>query len=198
MWLPDHEQAILAFADKPGWMYQGHKFVQCLPYLKGKKSAIDIGAHCGLWSKMMLQVFAKVYAFEPLEPHRECLLMNAPNVRMFPYALGAKSGTVKIETPEGSSGDSHVTGDGEIEMRTLDSFHLSADFIKIDCEGYEYFILQGAEKTIKVCKPVIIIEQKPGKATRYGLRDTEGVELLESWGYQVRSIISGDYICVHG
>lgn len=179
-------------------MYQGHKFVECLRYLRGKKVGIDIGAHCGLWSRMMLELFGKVYAFEPLKEHQECLLLNAPTVRMFPYALGDKAGTCAIHTPEGSSGDSQIDGDGDIEVRTLDSFHLSPDFIKIDCEGYEYFVLKGAEKTIKVNKPVIIVEQKPGKAQKFGLRETQGVEYLESLGYRVRSIISGDYILEHG
>ena len=30
--------------------------------------------------------------------------------------------------------------------------------IKLDVEGYEYFVLKGAEKTISISRPIIIIE----------------------------------------
>ena len=50
----------------------------------------------------------------------------------------------------------------EISTTTLDSFFYDTDtkvdFIKIDTEGYEYYILQGGIKTINKYKPIIQLE----------------------------------------
>lgn len=49
-----------------------------------------------------------------------------------------------------------------VELRTLDSLELQkVDFIKIDVEGYEYFVLQGGLNTIRKFKPQIILEYSP-------------------------------------
>jgi len=50
------------------------------------------------------------------------------------------------------------------------------------------------QNTIKTHKPVIIVEQKPGKGKSFGLDDIAAVRLLESWGYKLQERISGDYI----
>jgi hypothetical protein len=79
----------------------------------------------------------------------------------------------------------------------LDSFNIQhIDFIKVDCEGYELFVLRGAIETLKRDKPCVIVEQKPetGMADRYGIGVTDGVEFLKSMGAVVRNTISGDYI----
>jgi len=70
------------------------------------------------------------------------------------------------------------------------------DLIKLDCEGYELFALQGAEGTIKQYRPTIIVEQKPGRAQKFGLEQTQAVTYLEGLGYRVVQVISGDYIMV--
>ena len=72
--------------------------------------------------------------------------------------------------------------------------NLNPDFIKIDTEGFEYYILLGGEKTIKEHKPTIIVEQKPNKGKTFGLKDTQAVDLLKSWGYSLHGQIAGDYV----
>jgi FkbM family methyltransferase len=46
----------------------------------------------------------------------------------------------------------------QIEVRTLDGFGLVPDFIKIDVEGSELEVLQGAETTLESSRPVLLIE----------------------------------------
>jgi hypothetical protein len=80
-------------------------------------------------------------------------------------------------------------------MKTLDSFNLNdVDLIKIDCEGYELFVIQGGIETIKRCRPAIIVEQKPGHGEAYGLSDTEAVSFLKDMGYKLVKEMAGDYI----
>ena len=45
-----------------------------------------------------------------------------------------------------------------IKVRTLDSYDIRADFIKIDVEGSEIEVLLGAMKTIRKSRPVIMVE----------------------------------------
>lgn len=123
-----------------------------------------------------------------------CLLAD---VTLHACALGDHEGSIKIRTEPTSSGDSRVDGDGDIPMHTLDSFNLQdVDFIKIDTEGYELFVVRGAEETIKRCRPVMIVEQKGHGMKFFGFRKEEGVELLESWGMKRAENMSGDWIMV--
>jgi hypothetical protein len=96
-----------------------------------------------------------------------------------------------------SSGDTYVREGGEHEaiMAPMDSLDLAQiDFLKIDCEGYELFVIQGGEQTIRRDKPCIVVEQKPGKGAQFGIGDQDAVALLQSWGATLRAKISGDFI----
>lgn len=200
IWLPDEEEEVTKFVrasviDGVG-VYQIHKLQEAIKYVTRWNLAVDIGGHCGLWSMQLKKHFSMVVAFEPIERHRECFKLNAPDVELHPYALGQKESTVCLKKGIKSTGDTHVSDEGEYkaEMKPLDSFNLTPDFIKIDCEGYELFVLQGGEKTIDLYKPAIIVEQKPGKASSFGLKDTEAVDWLKEKGYKLRGVIAGDYI----
>lgn len=204
--LPDHEQHLIE------WMahaknrrdvvdgrvvYQGVKQRAALEHVKQFRTAVDVGAHCGLWSFYLAKQFAQVHAFEPVAAHRECFLENvkAENVQLYDVALGERAGSVGIHTKTGSSGDSWVSGDGPIPMRCLDEYALDdVDFVKIDTEGHELFVLRGAEDTLKRCKPTIIVEQKPGRAQMHGLNERDALPYLESLGATLRKEISGDFI----
>ena len=201
VWLPDEEQEIVKFLnasqlDGVG-LYQYNKLKAALAYVKNWRTAVDVGAHCGLWSMQLCKRFKTVHAFEPVERHRECLSLNAPTALIYPYALGDKDGMVRLSKGVRSTGDTHISNDGEYvsEARRLDSFGLKeVDFVKLDCEGYELFVLRGGENLIDVCKPAIIVEQKPGKGRTFGLGDTEAVDWLLWKGYTLRGEIAGDYI----
>ena len=83
-------------------------------------------------------------------------------------------------------------------MRTLDSFAVeSVDFIKIDCEGYEDRVIEGASDTIKRCRPTIIVEQKQHIMSQtFGIKGTPAVDLLKAMDARVVREISGDFILV--
>lgn len=197
VWLPDHEKHLVEeFATGPNWTYQKNKLDAAMEYCIPRRVAIDIGGHCGLWSRHLTQLFETVIAFEPKQEHRECYTMNVDgNYTLYPFGLGNRLMRANIHHTEGSSGDSWVEPGDTVEIRTLDSFDLKPDFIKIDTEGFEYFIIQGGERTIKEYRPVMVVEQKKGKGATFHLDDRAAIDLLESWGYKVVKEISGDYIC---
>lgn len=185
--------------------YQLGKYNAALKFVRQRRLAIDVGAHIGQWSKNMASDFEIVHAFEPVSDYGCCWQANLPavaNATLHPVALGEAQGIVSLKcgTP-GSHGDTFIAQRDEanaakdVALKPLDWFDLAnVDFIKVDCEGYELFVVKGGEKTIRRDRPCIIVEQKPGKAQSYGLGETDAVTLLKSWGAKVRAVLSGDYI----
>lgn len=205
IWLPDTEEHLIEWMTKSKWAeirdgrgtYQIHKLDAAMKYIKQRRVCVDIGAHVGLWSMQLVKLFEHVVAFEPVPHHAELFQWNVqePNVDLYRFALGESEGHVKIQTGPGSSGFSRITGDGNIPMRTLDSFGLSqVDFVKIDTEGYELPILKGGERTILSYKPIIIVEQKGQEFEFYGERQCSAVHWLKERGARELEVISGDYI----
>jgi FkbM family methyltransferase len=197
VWLPETEQHMVAYANKPGWGYQKEKFNAAMKYVRKFDVAVDVGAHCGLWSRQMEKRFKKIYAFEPVPLHREAYAKNVSGeFEMFPYACGDKESTVKLKTVPHSTGDTNIDENGDLEVRVVridDVLNSECDFLKIDTEGYEEFVLRGATNLLKF-KPCVIVEQKPNKAQKYGLKETGAVELLKSLGARQREVIAGDFI----
>lgn len=201
VWLPDEEMEMAKFLldqtiDGTG-VYQYQKLKAALSFVKNFDTAIDIGAHCGLWSMQLVKKFKNVHAFEPVERHRECFIKNAPKAAIYPCALGDKEGVIRLAKGINSTGDTCISDDGEYvaNIMKLDDFAVKdVGFIKLDCEGYELFALKGGEQTIKEYWPAIIVEQKPGKAKAYGLGDIDAVKWLQGLGYKLHGEIYGDYI----
>ncbi len=134
---------------------------------------------------------------------------NHGTVILHECALGAEQGVISIECAADETGSAHVAqGDGgdtrrghgelitypDISMFPLDEFSAPGrvDFVKIDVEGYELQVVQGAEKFLKLHKPWMIVEQK-GNDTIYGGKKDEAVTLLKSWGWKDEKVISGDH-----
>lgn len=222
-WLPEREQHLVEFLENGpefagGPTYQLHKLLQALPHVTNFHHAIDVGAHCGLWSRVLARMFTYVTAFEPVPAHVECFLHNLPEatvaddtertryVELRQIALGERhKPAVSLHTGVSSTGDTYVVdkgGEHHAAMQTLaeqawppaDRFGRQVNFLKLDCEGYEYFILKGGEQFIRANRPVIVVEQKPGKGNHYGLAETAACDLLRSWGAGLKAVVSGDYI----
>lgn len=181
--------------------YQYRKYQAALPHVRGRIHAVDVGAHVGLWSRVMALDFEKVTAFEPVADHIACFERNIPDqrVQLHAVALAEKAGELRFAPVADNSGNAAVGDDGEaVKARTLDSFRLrDVDLVKIDVEGFEVPVIIGGEKTLKREKPAIIVEQKPnGNAERYGRGQLDAVELLKSWGAVVVHEIGGDFLLV--
>lgn len=205
IWFPDGEvHLVKMLKDSPKiggkGTYQYHKLEAALRYVKRRRCALDIGAHVGLWAMHLAKEFETVIGFEPVADHLECLRLNMAgikNYQVYDCALGDQDAVVGMRIFETSTGSSQVEEKGEgIILRRLDDFALDmVDFIKIDVEGYEYFVVKGGEWTIKTHRPVIILEQKPMRnpaKSSYGRAQHDARDLLVSWGAKQLFDISGD------
>jgi FkbM family methyltransferase len=178
--------------------YQGDRLARALPFVRRRGLALDVGAHIGLWAVQLAAVFDRVHCFEPHPGSVAALRENVAglNVMVTGCAVGNLCGLAYLDMLEISFG-THVTpadllGAVEVEMRTLDSFKLlSVDFIKIDVEGFETFVVEGGEETIRRDQPVMVIEQK--HESRYGLEQRATVTMLEKWGATIEWKIKRDF-----
>lgn len=209
VWLPDGEAHFPSWMDKNGEIvdgrgtYQIKKLRAALEHVKQFRNAVDVGGHVGLWSMQLAKKFRVVHAFEPMEPFRQCFVRNveAKNVLLYPIALGAASGRVSMAYDPKDSGGTHVRAAGVedgIVLRALDEFIFSeVDFLKVDVEGWEHQVIEGARDTIMRCRPVVIVEQKQHKLKpNFGITGTPAVDLLRDMGYRLVREISGDFIMV--
>jgi FkbM family methyltransferase len=195
---PPHDRKTLRQIAK-GVPYQGNRLTAALPFCRSRRLAIDVGAHIGLWSVQLADQFARVVAFEPNLESFDALVENTMNkgVSAFRFALGDQHGFVSMAA-SGLGAHIDQVGLGDVEgaavLTTLDTVNLiDVDFIKIDVEGFETFVLRGGEQTIRRDRPVIVLEQK--YESRYGLEERAAVRLLQSWGAVVEWRVKNDY-CV--
>lgn len=212
VFLPDGETHLVEWMAKENRLpadygtYQIRKLRAAIAHCRSFRTAIDVGAHVGLWSMQLCKRFKMVYAFEPVAVHRDCFHRNLERelasgyCRLFACALGEREGVVSIETAPSSSGDSRVdihAKEPDIPLCLLDDFRLGeVDFIKLDCEGYELFALRGGADTLERWRPVVIVEQKPGRAQRFGLPERGAVSFLQALGYRQVLELSGDFVMV--
>jgi FkbM family methyltransferase len=179
-----------------GVAYQGDRLARALPLVRRRGLALDVGAHIGMWAVQLAAVFDRVHCFEPHPDSLAALRDNVAGlgVMVTGCALASRHGLACLE----SAGlGAHITASGLtsgtwVEMRRLDNFGFrDVDFIKIDVEGFETFVIQGGEETIRRDRPVIVLEQK--HESRYGLARDAPVTILESWGATIEWKMKRDY-----
>lgn len=137
-------------------------------YLNKDSTYLDIGTNIGYHARAVhLQNGCKVLGFEPNTNH---FLVAWHNCKEYPIqlinaAVGNKSGKVKIKTfdpaqVENFGNISIVEEDGdEVDVIMIDQLNLNAcDLMKIDVEGFEFEVLEGANATIEKFNPVIFYE----------------------------------------
>ena len=115
------------------------------------KNCIDVGSHVGFWSKDFTNLFTHTFAFDPIPNVRECYVKNITNSNytLYPYGLGKEEKKIKVLYDPKETGNTHASDNGnlEIEVKTLDGFNLpNIDYIKIDAEGYEIEVVEGAKE----------------------------------------------------
>ncbi len=201
-WLPDSDRYFADFT-KDG--FQLDHLDAALQHVTAWDCALDIGAHVGLWTRVMGDRFKLVVAFEAARDTFDCLVKNVsmPNVATHHLAVGNANQFVTIgddPTREGNTGARFIRlGTGDVQMIPVDDLGLvNCNFMKIDVEGFEAGVLKGARKTIQQHWPVIIMEtDKRFARARYGVPDQAATGLLIDWGYKVVEHIRPDKVFAH-
>jgi FkbM family methyltransferase len=152
---------------------KGEAELKLLPQMVAPdRTAIDIGANKGVYTHLLSRLCQSVEAFEPNPKIYRILKRALPvNVTAHQVALSDSVGTAELIVPMYRGGFSNQTAslnprkrnDGarsvSVPQRTLDSYGFSnVGFIKIDVEGFERAVLEGARETIMRERPVLQVE----------------------------------------
>lgn len=126
------------------------------------RTCIDAGASYGFLSVGFSKIFEQVVSFEinpKVYPHLEKNISTFDNIKSHNIGLYNQDTEVMINQSN-SSGQNRISGDGvKVKVNTLDSFNIkNVDLIKIDVEGSEGKLIEGAKKTITKYKPILVIE----------------------------------------
>ncbi|HXV14421.1 MAG TPA: FkbM family methyltransferase [Candidatus Krumholzibacteria bacterium] len=180
--------------------YDHANFTAATHFVRPGHVCFDIGANIGVYSVVMARLSgsaANVHAFEPVEHIRERLLGNAglngySDLRVNAFALGAEAGSLEMfQVKRGHFRGGTSTflrnenvatlGEGQFEtrtvqIRTLDHYVAEAglarvDFMKIDVEGFELPVLEGAARTVARFHPVVLMEYDEARHGRQGHGD---------------------------
>ena len=154
-------------------------------------TAVDVGASIGMYAAEMAHYAGKVLAFEA-NPNAAAFTARvaARNVEVINVALSSAPGRATLKIPLNAKGrgiDELATIEtanpqhlgaaqcAEIEMKRLDDFAIeNCSFIKIDVEGHEESVLDGAAGLIATQRPVLMVElnedYNPGVVRRLAQR----------------------------
>jgi FkbM family methyltransferase len=179
--------------------YRGEPELRLLPLLvKKDQIALDVGAADGVYTFHLRRLARAVIAFEPNPLSAGRLRLAAPEVDVRQHALSDVGGSAVLRVPvkanvvlagwgtihEGntfSEISADVTKTVSVQTERLDDLGLAdIGFIKIDVEGHESEVLEGARSTLMTQRPNILVEISA--ATRGNSADSCST-LLSDLGY---------------
>lgn len=188
-----------------GNIYTGlHEFADMaylLHVLRVEDIFVDIGANVGSYTILASSVIgAKTYAFEPVPGTYDLLVQNVRinqaegRVTCLNQGVAACAETISFSTDSDTM--NHALASGEVShgaiavpVTPLDTALSGAcpSLIKIDVEGYETPVLQGAEETLKNNALHSVIMEINGSGERYGFDESLLVQLMRDYGFRTYS-----------
>ncbi|MBS1917319.1 MAG: FkbM family methyltransferase [Bacteroidetes bacterium] len=183
-------------------------------YVKPGMTVYEVGSHIGHHSVVFSKLCGnegRVYAFEPQNflfklLNTNLLINNCNNATAIRLALGNKKSKAKLWPVDYTKDDNfgalsisqsdnkilldHLGED--VDIITGDSFvselveaRQKVDFIKIDAQSFELYILQGFINTLKEKKPILFLEIEPFFMQSMGYHYSEIFNLLYSLNYSI-------------
>lgn len=165
-----------------------------LSLLKSDDVVVDIGANIGTHTIPFAQKVKKVYAFEPQLPIFDLLVENiklnllGEKIELFNCALGREDNTafslpkIDYDAPGnfGGIGCTESISDKPVEVRVLDRVPIERiALLKIDVEGSEIDVLNGAKGHIHRSRPLLYVENdRPEKSAAL-------IDLIQGLGYRL-------------
>jgi FkbM family methyltransferase len=138
-------------------------------------TTVDVGANLGLYTRTLAKLSAMVHAFEPSRGVATILRRTSHrNVVVHEVALSDSDGYAELHIPRDGAHLTHslaslepdaVAGQDVIASTVprarLDSvIHADVTFVKVDVEGHELNVLEGAHGLIDRCRPVFLVESE--------------------------------------
>jgi FkbM family methyltransferase len=188
-----------------GNIYTGlHEFQDMaflLHVLRDDDLFIDVGANVGSYTILACSAIgARGYAFEPVPATYKRLVENIhlnyldKRVQCFNIGVGGKQGRIDFTsnmdtTNHALASDEQNVNKISVEISTLDKILKDEwpAFIKIDVEGYETLVLEGASETLKKGTLHSVIMELNGSGSRYGFDESRILETMFDHGFRTYS-----------
>lgn len=172
---------------------------------------LDIGANIGIYSFIVSERIGgsgKIYAFEPAHNAYNCLLFNIKLngiKNVIPINSGVSNFTGKANfnicnddayNSLGNTPMNPVIKSEIINLTSVDDFvNLNkikkVDIIKVDAEGAEYLIFDGAERTLSNHRPILFFEHNPKVTEGFSNSTADLIELIRFHKYELFEIKKG-------
>ena len=178
-----------------------------------KPTILDVGANIGMFSLSYASMFKdpEIHSFEPVPFIYKYLKKNLkinPNLssNIYTHNLGLSNCVEQkqLSIPAPHQHDRYnynldirlysVLGQGDQKINAkfipldlwVNRSHIkSLDFIKIDVEGYEYLVLEGAQNTLKSFRPIVMFELNDMTLTLSNRTADEYLHFAKKSGYKV-------------
>lgn len=185
--------------------YESEKQSVLKQFVKTGMTVFDIGANAGFYTlafSRLVGVEGQVWAFEPSAENADYLLRHIRlnqlhNVNLIQAAVSDKNGIIGFQIT-GCHATGHITNTSQCRVPTVSLDSLIAeniipipDVIKMDVEGAETLVLNGAKNLLNKKKTTLFI------ALHGDNQKQHCVEILRSAGYEIhlldgQSAISGE------
>ena len=137
-----------------------------LKHIPVKKTFVDVGANVGVWSITLQQHFDHVISYEPSVRNVECLKLNVQGrTEIRNTALSDFNGEAEFHDEIKNCGNSKLWAESgqpglyKVPVRKLDDENIeNCSLIKMDVQGYEWQVIQGAQNLIETQQPWIAFE----------------------------------------
>lgn len=168
-------------------------FERAVQLCRGRELAIDVGAHKGMWTSWMAAHFDRVAAIEPHPDHVPDLTDRCNKltdslecqIEILPCAAGRGRFRGRLVSHGDNDGQWHVEADkrGPVDGHNLDKLATTygwyrPQLVKIDAEGMELEILDGAALLLETYQPVLVVELEPTLLAHYGTCVEDVAQLL--------------------